>query len=40
MAVLGYALLGVLALILLALCVPVAANKWKANRAYSEGGEQ
>ena len=28
------------AIVALALCVPVAVNKWKANRAYSEGGEQ
>ena len=27
-------------IVALALCVPVAANKWKAYRSYSEGGEQ
>ena len=26
-------------IVALALCIPVAAAKWKAYRAYSEGGE-
>ena len=26
-------------IVALALCVPVAAAKWKAHQAYSEGGE-